>query len=399
MESELGAQAESQSFLVEALEGVATIKVAGNEEETFAHWSRLFRRHLGVSVERARWTGTVDSALSAIRLLAPLVVLWLGTRRVLEGSLTPGTMLALSALASMVLLPLSSLASDIQRLQLVTAHLDRLSDVLDAKVEQQGLTVEPAPRLTGAIEIKSLSFRYAVAGPWVLQDIGVRVAPGQKVALVGKSGSGKSTLAMLLLGLHEATEGAILYDGISLATMEATSLRKQIGVVLQEPFLFGGTIRDNIALGGRDRSLEAIVAAARLAAIHDDIRQMPMGYQTRLPEGTGGLSGGQRQRLAIARAVTGRPPILLFDEATSHLDSVTERKVDAGITALHNTRIVIAHRLGTVRDADQIFVLDEGRIVARGKHDELMETSERYQELVRGSTEDRATSREPSTTG
>ncbi|MFO0589092.1 MAG: peptidase domain-containing ABC transporter [Polyangiaceae bacterium] len=387
MDRELFAQAESQTFLVEAIKGVATIKVSGNEEETFRHWSKLFQRTLRLSVERARWTGTLDSGLSALRMVGPLLLLWIGAQKVMSGSLTMGTMLALCALASMVLVPLSSLAGDLQRLQLVTAHLDRLGDVLEAEPEQHGRTVAEAPSLTGAIELKGVSFRYDAGAPWVLREIDVRVEPGKKVALVGKSGSGKSTLAHLLLGLYEATEGAILFDGRALSELRAASVRRQIGVVLQEPFLFGGTLRDNIALGGRDRSMESVVAAARLAAIHEEIRRMPMGYQTRVSEGTGGLSGGQRQRIAIARALLGKPPILLFDEATSHLDTVTERRVDEAISGLHCTRIVIAHRLSTVRDAELILVLDEGKIVARGTHESLLAESDVYRDLVSGAGE------------
>ena len=387
MDRELFAQSESQTFLVEAIKGVATIKVSGNEEETFRHWSKLFQRTLRLSVERARWTGAQDSVLSAVRMLGPLLLLWIGAERVMNGSLTMGTMLALCALASMVLVPLSSLAGDLQRLQMVTAHLDRLSDVLEAEPEQHGRTVVEAPPLTGNIEIRGLSFRYDAGAPWVLRDIDVRVEPGKKIALVGKSGSGKSTLAHLLLGLYEATEGDILFDGLPITTLRSQSVRRQIGVVLQEPFLFGGTLRDNIALGGRDRSLESVVAAARLAGIHDEIRKMPMGYQTRVSEGTGGLSGGQRQRIAIARALLGKPPILLFDEATSHLDTVTERRVDEAISALRCTRIVIAHRLSTVRDADEILVLDEGRIVGRGTHETLLADNTVYRDLVKGAGE------------
>jgi ABC-type bacteriocin/lantibiotic exporter with double-glycine peptidase domain len=385
MERELTAQAASQSFLVEALEGVATIKVAGNEDEAMSHFSRLFQRSLRVSVERARLSATVDTALAAMRLLAPLLVLWLGARRVLDGSLTAGTMLALSALASMVLLPLSSLASDVQRLQLVGAHLDRLSDVLDAAPEQDESRVAAAPRLAGAIELRGLGFRYDDASPWVLRDIDVRIAPGQKVALAGKTGSGKTTLAMLLLGLYEPTAGEVLYDGVPTTQMSYRALRRQIGVVLQEPFLFSGTLRDNIALGGRDASLEEVTAAARLAAVHADIARMPMGYQTRVTEGSGGLSGGQRQRIAIARALVSRPPVLVFDEATSHLDGLTEREVDANISGLRATRIVIAHRLSTIRDADVILVLDGGAIVERGTHAELLAKNGHYAALVRQS--------------
>lgn len=382
MERELGVQAESQSFLVNAIQGIATVKVSGAEPQTFQHWSRLFQRTQKVSLARARLSGSIDSALAGLRLLGPLALLWVGARRVLEGGLSPGQMLASTALASMVLLPLSALASDVQRLQLAGAHLDRLSDVLDARPEEGGVESPEAPPLAGEIEIKGLSFRHDDAAPWVLRDIDVHIRPGQKVALVGRTGSGKSTLAMLLLGLHAPTRGEILFDGAEAGRYSRSSLRRQMGVVLQEPFLFGGSIRDNIALGGADRSLENVTRAARLAAVADDIERMPMRYQTRIAEGTAGLSGGQRQRIAIARALAGRPSILIFDEATSHLDAVTERVVDDNLSALQCTRFVIAHRLQTIRNADLILVLDEGRIVDRGTHAELSQTSDTYKRLL-----------------
>jgi ABC-type bacteriocin/lantibiotic exporter with double-glycine peptidase domain len=244
--------------------------------------------------------------------------------------------------------------------------------------------VQHTPRLTGRIELKHVSFRYDSNAPWVLRDISVTIEPGQKVALVGRTASGKSTLAKLLLGLYTPSEGEILYDGIPLQSLNYRTLRSQFGTVLQESFLFSGSIRQNIAFNDPSLSLEQVIEAARLAAIHDEIIQMPMGYETMVAEGGSGLSGGQRQRLSLARALAHQPAVLLLDEATSHLDTVTEQLVDENLKQIPCTRIAIAHRLSTVRNADMILVLDRGTIVEQGSHEELLVQTGHYAALVHG---------------
>jgi ABC-type bacteriocin/lantibiotic exporter with double-glycine peptidase domain len=378
----LAAQAASQSYLVEALAGIATLKATGAEHRALDRWSDLFAAELNVALERGRLSALVDAAMAALRVASPLLLLWVGAQRVLDGSLSLGEMLALSALAGAVLGSLTSLTASGQRLQLAGAYLERLGDVLEAEPEQGLRTPRPAPRLSGRIEVDGLGFRYDPTSPWVLHDISLSIAPGQKVALVGATGSGKTTLGMLLLGLYEPTEGELRYDGLPLRELDYRGLRSQFGVVLQEPVLFSDSIRRNIAFARPDLPLAQVEAAARAAAIHDEIARMPMGYETLVAEGGGGLSGGQRQRLALARALAGRPAVLLLDEATSHLDVVTEGRVEVALRGLACTRIVIAHRLSTVRDADLILVLDGGRIVERGTHAALVAAGGHYAALV-----------------
>jgi ABC-type bacteriocin/lantibiotic exporter with double-glycine peptidase domain len=293
-----------------------------------------------------------------------------------------GTMLALNALAASFLTPLTSLAASGQKLQLVRAHFERIADVVEAEPEQNIQNVTQPPQLQGQIELQHVSFRYAPNAPVVLRDINLRIQAGQKVALVGRTGSGKSTLGKLLLGLYSPTEGEIFYDGLPLRSLDYRAVRRQFGVVLQESALFNGSVRENISLNDPDMDLERVTRATQAAAIHKDIVQMPMGYETMVAEGGSALSGGQRQRLAIARALAAEPVIMLFDEATSHLDTVTEQVVEENLSALSCTRIIIAHRLSTVRDADLVLVLENGAIVEQGTPRELMRHNGYYRRLV-----------------
>jgi len=329
----------------------------------------------------------VDAVMSGLRLVSPLAILTFGAIQVLGGVLSLGTMLALSALAAGFLEPLAALVSNGLRFQLLGSYMERINDVLDTPPEQQAQSVRPAPALSGHIQAERVSFSYGRFVAPVVHEISLEITPGQKVALVGRSGSGKSTLAHLLLGLYPPAEGRILYDGSDLAQLEAHSVRRQIGIVTQEPYLFGSTIRENIALADSQLGLEDVERAARQACVHDDIAAMPLQYETPLADGGATLSGGQRQRIALARALACRPRILLLDEATSALDALTERTIFEHLTSLQDcTLLVIAHRLSTIADADAILVLEDGRLIERGSHAELMARRGSYFALVEGHT-------------
>ena len=301
--------------------------------------------------------------------------------QVINGVMLVGTMLALNSLAGAVLGPVTSLAMAAQQLQLVRSHLDRLADVVEAKTEQDLQSVLHPPRLVGEIWLEGVGFQYDPMRPWYSRR-STTYQPGQKVAIVGRTGSGKSTLGNLLLGLYLPTKGTIFYDRIPLHTLNYHEVRAQFGVVTQEAHIFGGSIRENIALNFPDMPLELVIRAAQFAAIHEDIMWMPMEYETMVSEGGNALSGGQRQRLALARAVSHMPAILLLDEATSSLDVLTERIVEQNMRRLTCTQIIIAHRLSTIRNADLILVMDQGKLVEQGTHGQLLQHSGYYSRLI-----------------
>lgn len=346
------------------------------------HWMNLFFKQLNISIQRSHLGNLVETGRDGLGALAPILFLWIGGVMVIEGSMSLGTLLAVTTLAASFLGPLSSLVSTGQQLQLIGANLDRITDVLQTTPEQDGLQLEAAPPLTGRIEVRNASFRYHTHAPWAIRNVSFTIDPGQKIAIVGRTGSGKSTLAMLLLGFYPLAEGEIFFDGKSMSSMDFHTLRSQLGVVLQEPSLFSGSIRRNIAANDPGLSLEDIMYAADLAVIHDEIANLPMGYETVIAEGGIDIAGGQRQRLALARALAHKPNILILDEATSDLDAITEGIVDQNLSGLACTRIVIAHRLSTVRNADLILVLDEGFVVERGTHQELLALGGAYADLV-----------------
>ena len=382
MAEALQVQARSRGYQVQLLAGIETIKAAGTEKRAVELWSNIFVDELNVSLDRGRLNSIVDSVLSALSVGSPLIILFLGGFLVMDGKMTLGTMLAASALAGSLLSPLRTLVSTALQLLLLNSYLERINDVLDTSKEQQDDSTEPARRLSGKIDLESISFRYSPITPEVVRDVSLNIEAGQFVALVGLSGSGKSTLANLLVGLFLPSEGRILYDSVDLKKLNLRSVRSQLGIVTQQPYLFGSSVRANIALSEPSIPLRQVEQAAKMAHIHDDIVALPMGYETVLADGGTSLSGGQRQRIALARALVRRPSIVLLDEATSALDAVTEAKIHLELSKLDCTRIIIAHRLSTIREADLILVLDEGKLVEQGRHDELLKGSGRYRELV-----------------
>ncbi len=382
MSQSLETEARSRSYQVQLLSGIETLKAVGAEGRAVEHWSNLFVDELNVALARGRLSALFDSLLVALGHASPLIILVFGTLRVLDGDLTLGTMLALNALAMGFLAPLSTLVTTAMQFQLMGSYIERIDDVMETPREQQGDEVMPAPDLQGRISLDQVSFRYSPQAPKVVQDVSIDIEAGSFIALVGASGAGKSTLAGLLLGLHQPTAGHLRYDGHDLCGLDLPSLRRQLGIVSQQPFLFNGTIRDNITLTDPSLPLAQVIAAARRAQIDAEIQAMPMAYATHLADGGASLSGGQRQRIALARALIHRPAILLLDEATSQLDAMTERQVQNELAKLSTTRIVIAHRLSTIVDADTILVMDRGKIVERGKHHELMAKRGHYATLV-----------------
>jgi ATP-binding cassette subfamily B protein len=301
---------------------------------------------------------------------------------VISGELTIGQLFAFNTISNNVISPFQRLAGLWNSLQEIGIALERLCDVIEAKPEEaRGSTRHSLGRLQGYVKFENVTFRYSkdTTGN-TLENISFEIEPGQTVALVGRSGSGKTTLAKLLLGLYMPTSGTISIDGKDITTISLHSLRSQVGVVDQDTFLFSGTVKSNITLAKPGAKQAQIEQAAELAGAHEFISKMPMGYDTEIGEGGGMLSGGQRQRIAISRALLSNPRLLVFDEATSSLDTESERIIQGNLEKIRRNRstIIIAHRLSTVQNADLIIVLDKGVLIEQGTHQQLMAKRGQY---------------------
>ncbi len=338
------------------------------------------------------WTRIIEMIWEVVIPLASTGLLVYGGYQILEGELTLGDLMMFLVYLTMLLGPLATLAGSAVGFQNNLAGLDRVLDVLEINEElptgDDAITLSPTVR--GAMSFRDVSFAYPESETMVLQDIDLEVAAGETVALVGRSGAGKTTLTNLIARFYDPTSGSILIDGTDLRDIRLSSYRSLLGIVEQDVFLFDGTIAENIAYARRRVTDDELVAAAKAAAADEFITRMPDGYDTMIGERGVKLSGGQRQRLAIARAILADPQILILDEATSNLDSESERLIQHSLTELlqGRTAFVIAHRLSTIRGADKIVVLDDGRVMETGTHEELLARGGRYQDMVHLQTED-----------
>jgi HlyB family type I secretion system ABC transporter len=377
------AGAKENSYIIESLTGIRTVRSLAIEQTVRWRWEELLNDLVRKGFN-AQVIGIRLSMLSGgINTFTSAALMWFGAWQVIQGELTVGQLVAFNMLVGNVLSPFQRFSQLWNEFQEIIISVERLDDVLEAEPEED-LHNKPRKtlgRLRGHIRFNNVTFRYHPESKTnILENINFEIQPEQMVALVGRSGSGKTTLSKLILGLYPPTDGKVLIDGHDIANVSLRSLRSQVGVVDQDTFLFGGTIRENIAIAHPEADLEEIIQAAKYAGADDFIQQMPMGYESQIGEGGGMLSGGQRQRIAIARALLGNPRLLLFDEATSHLDSESERIIQNNLKTIlqGRTSVIIAHRLSTVRNADLILVLDRGVLVESGTHDELIAKKGHY---------------------
>ncbi len=365
--------AKQQAFLVESISGIGTIKSMAIEPR----WIDSLEKQLASCVTGALDVANVGviagTAVTTVGKLLTVAVLWVGSAAVVDGDLTVGQFIAFNMISGRLTDPIMRIAHLWNNFQQVGISVERLGDILNAPAEISGNKTR-IPRLNGSIEFDQVSFRYRPEAPDVIRSVNVKIEAGQVVGIVGRSGSGKSTLTKLVQRLYVPDRGRVMVDGQDIGIIDTTSLRHQLGVVLQENLLFTGSIRDNIAIANPALPIEPIIEAAKLAGAHEFICELPEGYDTKVGEHGVGLSGGQRQRIAIARTLITNPRVLIFDEATSALDYESEkviqenmRKICAGRTVL-----IIAHRLSAVRDADRILVMERGQIIEDGSHDELL---------------------------
>ena len=375
------AGADTQSYIVESISGISTVKALAVEKPVRWKWEEKLQKMMGLQQKAAMIATAADSTSRILQTLSTTFILWYGANLVMAGNISVGQLMAFNALLGSVITPILRTVGLWDKIQEARIALERLNDVLESELEQnQGESHQVMPPMQGEITFKNVTFRYGKEGKNVLSNINLEIAPGQTVALVGRSGSGKTTLANLVLRMHRPADGSVLIDGIDTRNVTANSLRRQIGMVLQDNFLFSGTIKENIALGVSDPSMQEVTTAAMLAGAHEFISELPMGYESVIGERGMSLSGGQKQRIAIARALFTRPKILILDEATSALDTESERIIQQNLDSIlkDRTTIVIAHRLSTVRNADLIVVLDKGVIIEKGTHYELMEKKGLY---------------------
>tara|TARA_Y100001968_G_C19443702_1_gene764052 strand:+ start:24 stop:1946 length:1923 start_codon:yes stop_codon:yes gene_type:complete len=377
-------KAKTQSHLVEVLTGIQTVKSQNVEISSRWKWQELYGRYINRTFDRTISGTTLSQTSQVLQKISQLLVLWIGASLVLDGRLTLGQLIAFRIISSYVTQPLLRLSNIWQDIQELKVSFERLADVIDTTQESDEKDKQkiPLPAIEGLVEFKKLNFSFNQQSPNILNDINLSIKPGNFVGIVGQSGSGKSTLMKLISRLYEPKSGQILIDNYDISKVELYSLRRQIGIVPQDPLLFSGSISDNIALTQSDSSSDEIVTAAKIADAHEFIMSLPSGYSSDVGERGSSLSGGQRQRIAIARTLLSNPKLLILDEATSALDYETERHVcDNLLTNFDKTIFFVTHRINTIKRATMILLMHQGTIDEIGTHEELMKKRGRYYAL------------------
>ncbi len=367
------------------LQMIETIKATGSESEFFAQWAGYQAKLAGARQALARRDQIVLVVTGLVASLANVAVLGVGALRVMDGHLSLGMLVAFQSVLASFVQPVESLAQMGAALQQLRGDMERLDDVLEH--ERDATVTDPpadeAPqRLTGALELRKVTFGYLPFSPPLIEELDLKIAPGQRVALVGGTGSGKSTVAKLVCGLYRPLGGQILFDARPQEALPRSAIVSSVAMVDQDVSLFEGTVRENLTLWDETIPEVDVVQAAKDACIHEDIAKLPGGYDARVNEGGINFSGGQRQRLEIARALTRQPALVVLDEATSALDPETEQRVDENLRRRGCSCLIIAHRLSTIRDSDEIIVLERGRVVQRGSHEELVAQPGTYRDLI-----------------
>ena len=369
--------AANNAFMVEAITNIETIKALAIEPQFNHRWENLLARYVRTTFENVKFRLVIGSFSGLVQTLVSMAILWYGGHLVMDGYFTLGQLIAFQMISRQATEPMTKLLTMWPEVQQTGLSLERISDILNTRMEpvvQEKIGKRGEKRLQGHIVLENIAFRYRPDLPLVLKNINLEIQPGEKIGIVGRSGSGKSTLTNIVQNFYMTESGSVTIDGMDVREANLTWLRGQIGVVMQENYLFDSSVRDNIAISKPGATMDEIIRASRLAGAHDFILELKDGYDTKVGERGASLSGGQRQRIAIARALLANPPILIFDEATSALDYESESIIMHNLDAIAESRtmLIIAHRLSTVRKCDRLIVMEKGEIVESGSHDELM---------------------------
>lgn len=379
MHENLERQEVTYTYLLEVLKNILFIKSSDSSIDSINQWREIFSQQMTTSSHKEKFSNLFQCILMVLKLTPSILLLALGSYEIAAERLSLGGLMALVSIGSMFINPVSALANDMQDIVYLRSVLERLMEIYYAEKEEN-INKKGIEKEIQRIQLTNVSFKYFKSGENILKRINISIKRGEKIAIVGKTGCGKSTLIKLILGLYKPTEGQLMIDGNKITELDVNDYRKHIGITMQEAYFFDDTIEKNIDISKKCEKMQ-IQKAAQMARLDQDISCMEKGYETRIGENGKNLSGGQRQRLSIARALVKNPDIIIFDEGTGQLDAITEKEIYKELKNNNITQIIVTHRLSTIKDADYIYLIEQGEIVEQGMHKDLIETEGMYAKM------------------